>query len=503
MLVRAKSAPLYLEGRILFPLCDDVQFGIFQKELQSRMHQISHLHFILESARLYSKLEVLESPAPNLEYLSLSSRNTYTEEKTFIPDSLFDGCTPMLSCLKLRNCDISWKSPLLKGLKYLNIRMPSKHSRPTLAIWLESLDALGELPQLKALTLHSASPIAPPTPFFVERTPTLPSLTHLDISASAKDCALALAHLDLPALICLYLTVKSRPVYSDVRNLLPYVARHAHGPQDTHPLQSVYVCNYEGQNESYLDVLAWSVSDIDAEVHDPPALLGATLSPRVALAIESKGWIFSSAHLDIFEMVMAALPLGDLVMLAAQDLRISSNLAKDLSRPEFWLRRVPQWPLLRRVRLAPPVVRGFLQMLLEDNGERERPLLPSLAELVVHNESSSGLSELPICDILMKRVEQGVPLDMLDLRMCYHDNNSRAAVQLFSESAVNVLGPIPDNESLEERRRMRSMWDALAHGLFIENDIFEEATHSETDDDGDSVDSDIGGGDGVQEDEEW
>ena len=37
MLIRAKSAPLYLGGRILFPLCGDVQFGIFQKELQSRI----------------------------------------------------------------------------------------------------------------------------------------------------------------------------------------------------------------------------------------------------------------------------------------------------------------------------------------------------------------------------------------------------------------------------------------------------------------------------------
>jgi hypothetical protein len=143
-------------------------------------------------------------------------------------------------------------------------------------------------------------------------------------------------------------------------------------------------------------------------------------------------------------------------------------------------------------------------MLLEDNGESERPLLPSLTELVVHNESSSGLSELPIYDTLIKRVEQGVPLDMLDLRMCYHDNNSRAGVQLFSEIVVNVLGPILDNESSEASERMRSMWEALALGLFIENDISGGAAdYSETYDDGDSDDSDTGGGEGEDEDEEW
>ena len=408
----------------------------------------------------------------------------------------------MLSCLKLRNCDITWKSPLLKGLKYLNIGMPSKNSRPKLADWL---DALGEMSQLKLLNLQSASPIAPPSPFDVERTLTLPSLTCLDISASAKDVALALAHLNLPALTCLNVAVMSlNPVHTDasVRNLLPYVARHTHGPQDTVPLQSVLVLDHEGPNTSYLFVLAWSVSDIDAEVHDPPALLGATLFPRVTLAIESKGWASSRTHREILDMVMEALPLDGLVMLAAQGLCISSYLANDLSMPQFWLRHAPHWPLLRRVRLATPVVRGFLQMLLEDNGERERPLLPSLTELVVHNESSSGLSELPIYDTLIKRVEQGVPLDMLDLRMCYHDNNSRAGVQLFSEIVVNVLGPILDNESSESSERMRSMWEALALGLFIENDISGGAADdSETDDDGDSDDSDTGGGEG--EDEGW
>ena len=72
----------------------------------------------------------------------------------------------------------------------------------THAVWLDALD---EMPQLQTLTLHSASPIALPLPFVVERTVTLPSLTHLDMSASVDDCALALAHLDLPALTWLCL----------------------------------------------------------------------------------------------------------------------------------------------------------------------------------------------------------------------------------------------------------------------------------------------------------
>ena len=79
--------------------------------------------------------------------------------------------------------------------------------------------------QLKMLTLHSASPIAPPVPFDVERTITITSLMHLDISGFAKNCALALAHLDLPALTRLCLkTILHFPQSDEVPKLLPYVA---------------------------------------------------------------------------------------------------------------------------------------------------------------------------------------------------------------------------------------------------------------------------------------
>src|SRR6266702_792197 len=80
---------------------------------------------------------------------------------------------PRLSCLMLRNCDISWKSPLLKGLRHLDIRTPSAGRRPGLSVWLDVLD---EMPELKTLTLHSATPVVPHGASFpsdVERTVTL------------------------------------------------------------------------------------------------------------------------------------------------------------------------------------------------------------------------------------------------------------------------------------------------------------------------------------------
>ncbi|KAF8264482.1 hypothetical protein EI94DRAFT_466818 [Lactarius quietus] len=99
------------------------------------------------------------------------------------------------------------------------------------------------MPQLKTLALHMASPVAPPFPFDVERTITLPSLTRLDILGPPEDVSLVLAHLDLPALTRLSVTAicSYHQLSTLAQTLLPYVVRHAHGPQDTQPLQSVLI----------------------------------------------------------------------------------------------------------------------------------------------------------------------------------------------------------------------------------------------------------------------
>ena len=163
ILVRAKSVPLYLRGSISGHRWGDARSSTFREELQARLPYIRYLRTSAEPLHLHSTLKGLVSPAPILEYLSLSSlgghRNRRIGQRLFIPDTLFSGSTPRLSCLKLCNCNISWESPLMKGLKYLEILTPSTNARPNLAVWLS---ALNEMPQLETLTLHSASPITPP-----------------------------------------------------------------------------------------------------------------------------------------------------------------------------------------------------------------------------------------------------------------------------------------------------------------------------------------------------
>ena len=138
ILTRAKEAPLHLIAR--FTGYNDYRFHSFKNVLQSRISQICHFTICTEASYSRSILEELASPAPNLEYLSLSYLET--GHRIRVPDTLFDRTTPRLSCLELHNFDVSWRSPLLKGLRYPKIHSPSKFARPSLADWLDTLEQL-------------------------------------------------------------------------------------------------------------------------------------------------------------------------------------------------------------------------------------------------------------------------------------------------------------------------------------------------------------------------
>ena len=450
VLARAKSVPLYLEARVPDRLLNDVRYTTFRKEVQTRIPSVYHLDISAGMLCLHKTLEELVSSAPTLESLSLSSRggilNRVTGDHVVIPATLFNGSAPMLSRLKIRNCEISWKSPLLKGLRHLEMLSPPVNAMPKLTAWLDALD---EMPGLKTLALHSLSPIAPTFPFDVKRAATLPSLTHLEMFSSPGDCALILAHLDLPALTTLSVTVHSRhPNNDNMQVLLPYVARHAHGPQDTQPLQSVLFSGYSTR----ADILAWHVPDINVRVQGLPTVLAETPSTRVALSFTCRGRFKSAIHLKLFNAAMSVLPLDGLITLIAQD------FAPTLDK-QFWLRHSPQWPLLRHVQLAAPLQRGFKEMLLDYKGTREDPLLPSLKELALAGEVSENWESS-----VVRRMEQGVPLELLDLRLCA--TSGIVAFTLPSEDLINIVGR---QRTAEAGEQMRSAWRSVVRGAFREN----------------------------------
>ena len=426
ILARAKEAPLHLQARLFTGHWNDDRISAFRKELQDRVSFICRLGIGADFFHLHRTLERLVSPAPTLEFLSLFSleRNrNRIGERVAIPGTLFNGSAPRLSWLELWNCSISWKSPLLAGLKHLEIRSPFE--RPSLSSWL---DALEEMPQLKTLILHFASPITPPNTSLqsdIGRTVTLPYLTLFEISSPGRDCGLALAHLVLPALTSLCLILNSRHVDGDdLQDVLPFIARHAHGPQDTQPLHSVLF-----RNDKATEILAWILPDLDAKLLNGFSFFDDMHCARVAITVTSNYWS-PRTHTRVFDAVMAALPLGSLVTLTAQ------NCTRPLDE-QFWLRHAPRWPLLRRVRLWPSAARGFREML-EDKGGHQSPLLPLLKRLVLINIALYARRTLHLCDALRKRVEQRVPLETLDLRKCFRASRQ---VELLSDFVVEVLCP--------------------------------------------------------------
>jgi hypothetical protein len=447
ILARAKEAPLHLkldsEARFFGrPRWDDARYSAFVKELQAHVSHIRHLDISIGTRHLLRTAfqhTLVASPAPMLEHLSLSILSVPPYEVFYLPNNVFKGTTPRLFSLELQEVAISWTSPLLRGLKYLKVHKPNNNDMLSITEWLDALD---EMPQLKELVLYAASPLDDGFTFLsdIKRTATLPVLTHLDLSSTAGACAIALAHLVLPALTCLVLQARSSDYRGhDALILFRYVTQHAHGPQDARPLQSVFLLS-DGARTC---IVAWptgmpDIYDWDAEYRWPLWLPGlSTVAQRTArvmltfTCVTSDSW-YTSAYVQVLDAVIEALPLDGLVTLAAHNcVRLDEQV---------WLRHAPRWPLLEHVQLAPRAARGLREMLLlEDKGGHEGPLLPSLTKLVlVDGTSLSKRRTLRLCNALKKRVEQGVPLKVLELRTSC--KWTIGAVQLLRTFVADIQG---------------------------------------------------------------
>jgi len=208
------------------------------------------------------------------------------------------------------------------------------------------------------------------------------------------------------------------------------------------------------------------------EVQNPVSLISATLSARALFTASGHMWF--GTDVEILDATLAGLPLCSLNTLTAQN---SSRI------PEWlWLANTPRWSLLERVRLVGTVTKSFTTILTKD-APPEGPLLPSLTKLSLFN-SLHIEDTSPILDMLTGRVEQGVPLEALDLRACEVPDH---AVQLFGEVVVDVQGPDVDYRST-------GWWPTLSNwsrdmGLLIFHRDFDEYDGGDDDEDVFSDDS--------------
>jgi hypothetical protein len=88
--------------------------------------------------------------------------------------------------------------------------------------------------------------------------------------------------------------------------------------------------------------------------------------------------------------------------------------------------------------LVPTAVKGFRDMLAED-APLDGPRLPSLTKLILTDITWTDARTYHLRDMLIERVEQGVPLEVLDLRTCIDVD---WAATLFKEIVVDVQEPL-------------------------------------------------------------
>jgi hypothetical protein len=437
MLVRAKTAPLHIKARTMGWSTSKLE--AFKEQIEAHIHHIRHLSITAnrECLAMFGQL----SAAPSLELLSIGDREFPGPVLPVeIPDNLFDGIAPKLTYLRLYNCGISWRSPLLEGLRYLELFSFPLSSQVPFYRWL---GALKQMPQLERLVLDDGVPcklveLSQGLMFTVD----LPSLTELSISASVNDCAVVLAHLVLPALTRLRVIAQINPsVFRPpevAEHLIQCVTQNAHGPQDAEALQSLFI----GGNKTRADIAAWTMPRQDSGdgLRSSIDLPDGTRPARLEFGIR----ILYSHGMDIqlYNAVLAALPLNSIASLTVEGLPPLSK--------EDWRSHASRWHKLERVRLFNDAVPAFRAMF-EDAAEPGDPLLPSLDELILVDISLNAQKVYYLCDMLIECVELGIPLRTLDLRTCTATNR---AVQLLSEIVVDVRGPVK-NESGDPNGRRR------------------------------------------------
>ena len=424
ILSRAKMAPLHLEADFTRRNWPQPRVDAIAGDIEAH---ISHTRRLKISGPLRSVLEQLTSSAPTLESISLLNLS-HVSSQIVIPANLFNCTTPSLSSLELENCDISWKSPLLKGLRTLEILRLSTEARPKLEDWLATLD---EMPLLETLVLNSATPLASSLTSHSSRIVTLPSLTKFHISASAKDSLLALTHLVFPALTCLYVDAKSQETNGeDVQQLIPYFAQNAFAMQDTEPLRSILI---DG-NSARVEVLAWTTPDADLKFCDPKASVRASVPARFKFAATGRRWRYE-VNTVILDSFLTHFPVTSVLTLTTRN---KAELTKS-----FWVRHAPKLSLIERASLVPTTIKGFRDMLAE-HAPPDGPRLPALTKLILDDILLTDPRAYDLRDMLVQREEQGVALLDLDLRTSFA---TRRAIQLLEENVVDLQEP---DEPLDE-----------------------------------------------------
>jgi hypothetical protein len=244
----------------------------------------------------------------------------------------------------------------------------------------------------------------------------------------------------LPSLTSLHVHVESRDREGeDVLLVIPYVVRNVSVLQDIEPIRSILI----GDKGRDTEVLTWTTPGADVNIDGPAIQDNTSRSACFMFAAQGNDKWHIGVPTAIFDALLTLLLLNSVSTLTAQNHTLLSK--------EFWLKHASRLPLLEQARLVPTAAKQFWEMLAEDIPlDSDGPQLPMLTKLILHEVPMNRATWRHLRDILIERVEQGVPLEYLDLRTCIA---AKYAITKFAEIVVDVQKPVRE-ESRESFSKM-------------------------------------------------
>jgi hypothetical protein len=212
------------------------------------------------------------------------------------------------------------------------------------------------------------------------------------------------------------------------------------------------------------EVIAWTMPDADA--------VCTPVSACLMFAAMGCDW-FNGVDNVIIDALLTRLPVDSVSTLTAQNY---TRLSK-----EFWLSHAPRWPLLERASLIPTTVKAFMDILAE-GAPPDGPRLPSLRKLILVDVTLTAVRTYHLRDMLIKRAEHGVPLEVLDLRKCVAADH---AIQLLKEIVVDVQVPLISQSMMEQVMKEEPAWNwygGIEYCNDVEYDDYEDEDEDEDED---------------------
>jgi hypothetical protein len=186
--------------------------------------------------------------------------------------------------------------------------------------------------------------------------------------------------------------------------------------------------------------------DADVKVCNPTTLLSESASARLMFTATGHWNDNSEVVTSIYDALFALLPVNSVSTFSAVN---HTRLSK-----EFWVNQTPRLPFLERIRLFPAAVKAFRDTLAED-APPGGPRFPLLTKLTIIKVTWTLEKTYHFRDMLLKRVEQGVPLKSIDLDACEEPGSLRAK-EIFAEFVVDVQGSVGTSPRIVDEGDLRT-----------------------------------------------